>query len=92
MVRGGSLGDPRSYAEDVPIGELGRRTGPDRKTIPPILRAESPSKRPAPCRRESKLEPFWECVLRRMELGVLSAVGIHAVPAVSGTWCLALGV
>jgi len=68
----------RLYAEGVSISELARRTGHDRKTIRRIVRTGSPAERPARRRRESKLAPFRDYVLRRMELGVLNAVRIHA--------------
>jgi transposase len=79
MVRGEeALEIRRLYAEGVSISELARRTGHDRKTIRRIVRAESPAERSARRRRESKLAPFREYVLQRMELGVLNAVRIHA--------------
>ena len=79
MVRGEeALEIRRLYAEGVSISELARRTGHDRKTIRRIVQAESPAERPARRRRESKLAPFREYVLQRMELGVLNAVRIHA--------------
>ncbi|MDR7602509.1 MAG: hypothetical protein QN172_08645 [Armatimonadota bacterium] len=79
MVRGEEAVDIRRlYAEGVSISELARRTGHDRKTIRRIVRIESPAERPARGRRASKLAPFRDSILQRMEVGVLNAVRIHA--------------
>ncbi len=79
MVRGEeALEIRRLYAAGVSTSELARRTRHDRKTIRRIVRTESPAERPACRRREGRLAPFRDYVLRRMELGVPNAVRIHA--------------
>ncbi|HEY8394296.1 MAG TPA: helix-turn-helix domain-containing protein, partial [Thermaerobacter sp.] len=79
MVRGEEALEIRKlYAQGVSISELARRTGHDRKTIRRIIRGEAEGERPVPRKRASKLDPFRDYILQRMELGVFNAVRIYA--------------
>jgi len=79
MVRGEEALEIRKlYAQGVSISELARRTGHDRKTIRRIIRGEAEGECPVPRKRASKLDPFRDYILQRMELGVFNAVRIYA--------------
>lgn len=78
MLRGEEMLDiRRAYRDGVSISELARRTGHDRKTIRKVVTAQELTLQPGQRRgvaRGSKLDPYKDFVLERMDAGVLNAV------------------